>query len=103
MVTTRVASIQWFVKGFEAQPFSIGIDVHKRSYYVAIRRVDGEAMTCGFVLRIHKDSWSRSIGYLIGCPQWPTRLVLRGLVLPGCYVQQASRPSWQLPAGSLER
>ena len=45
MVTTRVASIQRFVKGFEAQPFSIGIDVHKRSYHVAIRRVDGEVMT----------------------------------------------------------
>jgi hypothetical protein len=39
MVTTRVASIEQFVKGFEAQPFSIGIEVHKRSYYVAIRRV----------------------------------------------------------------
>lgn len=60
MVTTRVASIQQFVKGFEAQPFSIGIDVHKRSYHVAIRRVDGKAMTwvCpadpqGFVEQIH--------------------------------------------------
>jgi transposase len=45
MVTTRLASIHQFVKGFEAQPFSIGIDVHKRSYHVAIRRADGKAAT----------------------------------------------------------
>jgi transposase len=63
MVTARVASIEQFVKGFEAQPFSIGIDVHKRSYHVAIRRMDGKAMTwvCpsdpqGLVEQIHRLS-----------------------------------------------
>lgn len=45
MVKTRVASIDRFVKDFEAHPFSIGIDVHKRSYHVAIRREDGKAVT----------------------------------------------------------
>jgi transposase len=60
MARTTVASIHQFVKGFEAQPFCIGIDVHKRSYHVAIRRVDGKAATfvCpadprGFVEQIH--------------------------------------------------
>jgi transposase len=63
MVKTRLASIHQFVKDFEAQPFCIGIDVHKRSYHVAIRRADGKAMTLvcpadpqGFVEQIHRLS-----------------------------------------------
>lgn len=63
MVTTRVASIHQFVKDFEGQPFSIGVDVHKRSYHVAIRRADGKAatMVCpadpqGFVEQIQRLS-----------------------------------------------
>ena len=63
MITKRVASIDQFVKDFEAQPFSIGIDVHKRSYHVAIRRADGKAVTWvwpadpkGFVKQIHRLS-----------------------------------------------
>ena len=45
MATVRVASNDRFVKDFEGQPFSIGIDVHKRSYHVAMRRADGKAAT----------------------------------------------------------
>lgn len=45
MARTSVSSVQQFVKGFEAHPFFIGIDVHKRSYYLALRRIDGKTVT----------------------------------------------------------
>lgn len=45
MARTTVARIEQFVKGSERCPFHIGIDVHKRSYHVAIRRSDGEVLT----------------------------------------------------------
>jgi transposase len=45
MARTSVSSVQQFVKGFETQPFFMGIDVHKRSYHLAIRRVDGKTVT----------------------------------------------------------
>jgi len=63
MVKTSVASIDRFVKDFEGHPFNIGIDVHKRSYHVAMRRADGKAVTWvspaereGFVEQIHRLS-----------------------------------------------
>lgn len=45
MARTSVSSVQRFVKGFEGQPFFVGIDVHERSYHLALRRVDGKAVT----------------------------------------------------------
>ena len=45
MVKIRIASNDRFVKDFEDHPFCIGIDVHKRSYHVAIRRTDGKTET----------------------------------------------------------
>lgn len=45
MARTSVSSVQQFVKGFEAHPFFIGLDVHKRSYHVALRRMDGKTVT----------------------------------------------------------
>ena len=45
MARTGVSSVQQFVKGFETQPFFVGIDVLKRSYHLALRRVDGKAVT----------------------------------------------------------
>jgi len=63
MVKTRIASNDRFVKDFEDHPFCIGIDVHKRSYHVAIRRTDGKTVTwvCpadpeGFVEQIRRLS-----------------------------------------------
>jgi len=45
MARTSLSSVQQFVKGFETHPFFIGIDVHKRSYHLALRRIDGKAVT----------------------------------------------------------
>jgi len=45
MARTSLSSVQQFVKGFEAHPFFIGIDVHKRSYHLALRRIDGKTVT----------------------------------------------------------
>lgn len=46
MKCTRKASrIESFVKGFTEQPWWVGLDVHKRSYSVALRRVDGQSLT----------------------------------------------------------
>lgn len=36
MARTSLSSVQQFVKGFETHPFFIGIDVHKRSYHLAL-------------------------------------------------------------------
>ena len=45
MARTSVSRVEQFVKGFETHPFFIGIDVHKRSYHLALRRVDGKTVT----------------------------------------------------------
>ena len=45
MAKFSLSSLHTFVSGFEDQPFWIGIDVHKRSYYIALRRSDGRCAT----------------------------------------------------------
>lgn len=40
MAKTNLASLEQFVSSFESHPFWIGIDVHKRSYSLALRRAD---------------------------------------------------------------
>ncbi|PLY00869.1 MAG: IS110 family transposase [Desulfuromonas sp.] len=45
MAKFSLSSLQAFVSGFEQQPFWIGIDVHKRSYYIALKRSDGQSTT----------------------------------------------------------
>jgi transposase len=45
MAKLSLTSLQKFVSGFEAQPFWIGIDVHKRSYSFALRRTDERCFT----------------------------------------------------------
>jgi len=44
-VTRKVSQLDSFVKGFEQRPWHVGIDVHKRSYAIAIRREDGKIHT----------------------------------------------------------
>lgn len=56
MAERKVAALGQFIEGFEACPFAVGIDVHKRSLSVAFRRMDGK--THPFV-----------------CPADPTRLI----------------------------
>ncbi|MFW5497714.1 MULTISPECIES: IS110 family transposase [unclassified Maridesulfovibrio] len=41
MARLTVSSISRFVEGFQGQRFSVGIDVHKRSFSVALLRPDG--------------------------------------------------------------
>ena len=45
MAKFSLSSLQTFVTGFDDEPFWIGLDVHKRTYYVALRRVDGRSIT----------------------------------------------------------
>jgi len=45
MAKYSLSSLQQFVSGFEKQPFWIGLDVHKRSYYVSLLRNDGQHTT----------------------------------------------------------
>jgi transposase len=45
MARSTISSIHQFVKGDKDQPFTLGIDVHKRSYHIALRRADGKAVT----------------------------------------------------------
>ncbi|GKT30548.1 IS110 family transposase, partial [Aduncisulcus paluster] len=41
MAKLTISSISRFVEGFQEQRFSVGIDVHKRSFSVALLRPDG--------------------------------------------------------------
>jgi transposase len=45
MAHASVTGLRQFVKGFEADTFWIGVDVHKRSYHLALLRVDGRTST----------------------------------------------------------
>lgn len=45
MARNSLSGLQQFVTGFEQEHFYVGIDVHKRSYYLALRRADGRALS----------------------------------------------------------
>lgn len=45
MAKISVSGLQQFVEGFMSQPFWVGIDVHKRTYHVALRRADDKVLT----------------------------------------------------------
>ncbi len=45
MAKFSLSSLRTFVSGFESQLFWVGIDVHKRSFYIALRRSDGRCAT----------------------------------------------------------
>uniref|UniRef100_I2PXL1 Transposase n=1 Tax=Desulfovibrio sp. U5L TaxID=596152 RepID=I2PXL1_9BACT len=45
MATCNLSQLQAFVDGSGGQPFFIGLDVHKASYHVALRRFDGAVHT----------------------------------------------------------
>jgi transposase len=45
MARNSLSGLHQFVIGFEQEPFYAGIDVHKRSYHLALRRADGRALS----------------------------------------------------------
>ena len=45
MARNSLAGLRQFVSGFENAPLYVGIDVHKRSYYLALRRADGRSIS----------------------------------------------------------
>jgi transposase len=45
MARNSLSGLQQFVTGFEQEPFYVGIDVHKLSYHLALRRADGQALS----------------------------------------------------------
>ena len=45
MARNSLSGLQQFVIGFEHEQFHVGIDVHKRSYHIALRRCDGRALS----------------------------------------------------------
>ncbi len=45
MARENLTKLQLFVKAFCNHSFYVGVDVHKRSYHVAIRRADGKTFT----------------------------------------------------------
>jgi len=54
MEKCNLTKLQLFVKSFHDHPFYVGVDVHKRSYHVAIRRADGRVFT--FVTEASSES-----------------------------------------------
>lgn len=45
MARNSLSGLHQFVVGFERESFYVGIDVHKRSYHLALRRIDGRTIT----------------------------------------------------------
>ncbi len=45
MATNSLSRVEQFVEGFKSHPFWIGMDVHKRSYHIALLRADGKSLT----------------------------------------------------------
>ncbi|HTP64325.1 MAG TPA: IS110 family transposase [Geobacteraceae bacterium] len=45
MVRNSLSGLQQFVVGFQQEPFYVGIDVHKHSYHLALRRADGRSLS----------------------------------------------------------
>ena len=45
MASYSLSKVQSFVEGFESGGLWVGVDVHKRSYHVALRREDGRHLT----------------------------------------------------------
>ncbi|WP_236027117.1 IS110 family RNA-guided transposase, partial [Geomonas diazotrophica] len=45
MAKKSLTGTEHFVAGYESHTFYVGVDVHKRSYHVAVRRADGRAIT----------------------------------------------------------
>lgn len=45
MAGYNLSGLRKFVRGFEKEKFFLGLDVHKRSYHLALRREDGAAIT----------------------------------------------------------
>lgn len=45
MARNKQSGIYQFVIGYENEPFYIVIDVHKQSYHIALRRVDGRVLS----------------------------------------------------------
>ena len=41
----NLSRVRQFTEGFQAYGFHVGLDVHKLTYHVALRRVDGSAET----------------------------------------------------------
>ena len=45
MATNSLSRVEQFVEGFQSLSFWIGMDVHKRSYHIALLRADGKSLT----------------------------------------------------------
>ena len=45
MATNSLSRVEQFVEGFTDHSFWIGMDVHKRSYHIALLRADGRSLT----------------------------------------------------------
>jgi transposase len=45
MARNSLSGLHQFVAGFENEPFYAGVDVHKRSYHIALRRADGRSLS----------------------------------------------------------
>ena len=59
MAKFSLSSLQTFVSGFDNDPFWVGLDVHKRSYYVALRRPDGRSTT--WVASASPDEFTKQV------------------------------------------
>jgi transposase len=45
MATNSLSRVEQFVEGFAGHSFWMGMDVHKRSYHIALLRADGKSLT----------------------------------------------------------
>ena len=59
MATISLSALQSFTAAYQSQPFWIGVDVHKRSYHVALHRADDKTIT--FTTTASPDAFIKQI------------------------------------------
>jgi len=69
MATNSLSRVEQFVEGFTDDYFWIGMDVHKRSYHIALLRADGKSLT------LVSPASPQSVVKLINCLAIPVATV----------------------------
>ncbi|EHJ48853.1 transposase IS116/IS110/IS902 family protein [Solidesulfovibrio carbinoliphilus subsp. oakridgensis] len=94
MNKSSTSRLESFIRGFEFKPFSVGIDVHKNSYHIALPREDGQfhvwvapSNPLALAIRLKELSLSiRCIAYEAGPTGYTLARVLLAANLPAIVI-----------------
>lgn len=111
MARNSLSGLQQFVSGFEHETFYVGIDVHKRSYHLALRRSDNRAQTLvtpalpGSVVNILSSLNIRigAVAYESGPTGFTLARVLRNADIPVIVAAPSKIPRAVTPGAKCDR